>query len=114
MRRRGTDGAPVQTRQNQTQHLFSAPLDNHYKSEYSVAVLKSDRKEILTRVPPASLRAWREANGLDQRQAAEYLDISQPYYSKLEMGRAAPRPVIAKRVTERTGVRLEVLLRIAS
>jgi transcriptional regulator with XRE-family HTH domain len=61
-----------------------------------------------------SLREWRHAQGFDQGTAARFLEISRAYYCKLEHAVAAPRPTIAKRVTERTGVPLEVLLGIAA
>jgi transcriptional regulator with XRE-family HTH domain len=66
------------------------------------------------RRPYGSLRAWRASQGLSQPEAAAYLAISQGYYCKLERRIAAPRPAIAKRVTELTGVPLEVLLGIAA
>lgn len=64
--------------------------------------------------PHSSLAAWRKLKGWGQREAAEYLGISQAYYYKLEQHEAAPRPTIAKRVTERTGVPLDELMGIAS
>jgi transcriptional regulator with XRE-family HTH domain len=76
--------------------------------------MKSDRKAVLTMLPPPDLLAWRKANGMDQREAAEYLGISQGYYVKLEKRLSKPRPTIAARVVEKTGVRLEWVLGIAS
>jgi transcriptional regulator with XRE-family HTH domain len=76
--------------------------------------MKSDRKAIVTLLRPPDLLAWRKANELDQREAAAYLGISQGYYVKLEKRLAKPRPTIAARVVERTGVRLEWLLGIAA
>lgn len=72
------------------------------------------RQAVVTLIRPQSLRAWRDANGLDQREAAEYLEISQGYYTKLEKRLATPKAPILKRVLERTGVPLEILCRIAS
>jgi len=64
--------------------------------------------------PHSSLAAWRADRGLNQRAAAEFLGITQAYYSKLERGTQTPRPPLAKRLRERTGVPLDVLLGIAA
>lgn len=79
-------------------------------SEYSLGIVntKSDAKS------PRSLKEWREARDLKQRDAARKLGISQGYYSKLELGIQTPRPKLAKRLMQRTGLALEVLMGIAS
>lgn len=64
--------------------------------------------------PASSLRAWRRARGLGQVEAAKALGISQAYYSKLERHEQAPRPAMAKALTEATGVPLDELMGIAS
>lgn len=64
--------------------------------------------------PHTSLEAWRRAMGFTQRQAAEYLEISQSYYYKLELKQQTPRKGILKRTTERTGVPVDELMGIAS
>jgi len=63
--------------------------------------------------PHSSLKAWRRAKGFTQREAADYLGISQAYYSKLERHGQAPRKEIAKELTEKTGVPLDELMGIA-
>ena len=63
--------------------------------------------------PQSSLYAWRLSRGWSQQQAARHLGISQGYFAKLEQGRQTPRPTIAKRLTVKTGVPLDVLLGIA-
>ncbi len=64
--------------------------------------------------PHSSLAAWRRAQGFDQHEAAAFLEISQSYYCKLERGDQTPRPKIARRLVDRTGVPLDELLGIAS
>lgn len=64
--------------------------------------------------PQTSLLAWRTAKGFNQHEAAVFLGISQAYYCKLERGDQTPRPKIARRLMDRTGVPLEELLGIAS
>lgn len=64
--------------------------------------------------PHSSLAAWREDMGFNQREAAAYLGITQAYYSKLERRTQTPRPTLAKRLRERTGVPLDVLFGIAA
>jgi len=60
------------------------------------------------------LAAWRRAQGFTQHEAADYLGISQGYYSKLELKGAAPRKKILKGLTQATGVPVEELMGIAS
>lgn len=62
----------------------------------------------------SSLLSWRQAKGFDQRQAATFLGISQAYYSKLERREQAPRPKMARQLTDRSGVPLDEILGIAS
>lgn len=64
--------------------------------------------------PHSSLSAWRRAQGFNQHEAAAYLGISQSYYCKLETHDQTPRPAIARRLMDRTGVPLDELLGIAS
>lgn len=63
--------------------------------------------------PRSSLRAWRQSQGFTQQEAADYLEISQAYYSKLERHEQAPRRDMAKGLVERTGVPLDELMGIA-
>lgn len=63
--------------------------------------------------PYPSLEHWRKAHGYGQRAAAQVLHISQAYYSRLERGKQAPRPSIARRISDETGVPLETLLGVA-
>lgn len=62
------------------------------------------------------LRTWRlrQDPPLTQRQAARKLGISQAYLSLIETGMQHPRPTLAKKITDATGVPLETLLGIAS
>lgn len=60
----------------------------------------------------SSLNEWRRAMGYTQAQACRMLNVSQGCYSKWE-SHGAPNRKSAKRVAERTGVPLAVLLRIA-
>lgn len=60
--------------------------------------------------PYPDLATWRTAKGLNQRQAAEYLGISQTYYSRLERGVQAARGQQAKAIMQKTGVPLEILV----
>lgn len=63
-----------------------------------------------------NLRTWRldQRPQLTQRQAAKKLGISQAYLSLIETGMQHPRPQLAKKITDVTGVPLETLLGIAS
>lgn len=67
-----------------------------------------------THTAPANLRAWRSSHRLTQNAAARLLGVTQSYYSKIEKKTCAPRPQIAKRITEKTGVPLASILGIAS
>jgi transcriptional regulator with XRE-family HTH domain len=60
-----------------------------------------------------TLLAWRTASGLSQREAAAILGLTQATYSRMELGRTVPRRLALKRVLDRTGVPLEVLVRVA-
>ena len=64
--------------------------------------------------PHSSLRAWRLAHGLSQHEAAQYLGISQSYYSKLETHDQAPRRAMLKALTAKTGVPVDALLGLTS
>lgn len=63
--------------------------------------------------PYPSLKHWRNEHGLAQREAAERLGVSQPYYSRLERQARAPKPPLAKAISEQTGVPLESILGLA-
>jgi transcriptional regulator with XRE-family HTH domain len=73
---------------------------------------KPSRRRLMK--PHSSLRAWRRAMGLTQRQAAAHLGISQSYYYKLEAKTQTPRKGVLKTVTARTGVPVDELMGIAS
>jgi transcriptional regulator with XRE-family HTH domain len=62
--------------------------------------------------PHSSLFAWRRGLGLTQRAAALALGISQSYYWKLERGTVEPRRGILKRLTDVTGVPVDILMRV--
>lgn len=57
-----------------------------------------------------TLKAWREAANLNQRDAARLLGISQTYYGRLERGVQSARGKKAKAFTQKTGVPVEVLV----
>jgi transcriptional regulator with XRE-family HTH domain len=63
---------------------------------------------------PMNLLAWRTGREWSQRDAARLLGVTQGYYSKVENQIVAPRPKIAKRFTEKTGVPLASIMGIAS
>lgn len=50
---------------------------------------------------------------MSQRQAADYLGISQPAYARYELGERTPHTDILKRIVERTTVSLASLVRVA-
>lgn len=60
--------------------------------------------------PYPDLATWRAAKKLSQGQAAEYLEISQTFYSRLERRMQAAPGKRAKVIMEKTGVPLEVLV----
>ncbi len=72
-------------------------------------------KRITTRSFP-DLRTWRryqkrtDGRHWSQREAADFLGISQTYYRRLECGVQVARGKRAKRFTEQTGVPLEILV----
>lgn len=73
-----------------------------------------ERKPLGRVKPHSSLAAWRRAKGFTQHEAADYLEISQSYYYKLEAKAQTPRKGILKTLTERTGVPVDELMGIAS
>lgn len=60
----------------------------------------------------ASLRDWRAAHALSQREAARALRISQSMYARAELGRGM-RPKRGKAISERTGVPFEIIMGVA-
>lgn len=57
-----------------------------------------------------TLLAWRTAHGLNQREAAKVLGISQPVYGRIERGTRFVKGQKAKMIMEATRVPLEVLV----
>jgi transcriptional regulator with XRE-family HTH domain len=57
-----------------------------------------------------SLRAWRREQRLTQEAAAEFLGVSQGFYSKLERGAQFPDRLNAKRISDQAGVPLEAVM----
>lgn len=82
--------------------------------EYDALIVSTERKPQRIAKPHSSLFAWRTAQGWGQREAAEYLGITQSCYSKWERHEQAPRRYVARVVTEKTGVPLDELMGIAS
>lgn len=66
------------------------------------------------RIRFSSLRAWREAHDLSQREAASQFGVSQGAWNKIELGLRTPRQALLAKLAHETGVPLEVLTRIAS
>lgn len=62
--------------------------------------------ELLDVYPAArvALIEARKALGLKQYEAAAKLDVSWPYYSKIELGMATPEPHLADKIEKLTGV----------
>lgn len=65
------------------------------------------------KAPYRSLKAWREHTFEKQMDAAAFLSVSQSYYSRIERGLQSPRPIVAKAISDKTGVSVETLLGIA-
>lgn len=61
----------------------------------------------------ASLKAWRAAQALNQREAAKALGVTQALYARVELGRGSPRPQRAKAISDKTGVPFEILMGVA-
>ncbi len=61
----------------------------------------------------ASLKDWRTAQELNQREAARLLGVTQALYARVELRRGAPRPQRAKVISEKTGVPFEILMGVA-
>lgn len=57
-----------------------------------------------------SLKDWRAAHGLTQEAAAARLGLRQWSYSRIETRVRAPKPKMAKAISERTRVPLESVL----
>jgi transcriptional regulator with XRE-family HTH domain len=60
----------------------------------------------------SSLKAWRLERGLNQRDAALKLGISQSMYARLEVGRGAKKQS-AKAVSDKTGVPFDIVIGVA-
>ena len=60
-----------------------------------------------------SLKDWRKQHGLNQREAAQHLGMSQSAYAKWEIHRRAPRRSRLKMLIAKTGVSVESLIGIA-
>ncbi len=60
----------------------------------------------------SSLKAWRTAEGLTQREAAQLLGVRQALYARVELGQTT-RPVRAKAISDQTGVPFEILMGVA-
>ena len=70
------------------------------------------RKKRRRRMSLRGLALWRQAHGFGQREEADYLGISQSYFSKLERYAVAQRRNIAKQLMARTGIPVEELMGI--
>lgn len=72
-------------------------------------LIQDDMKRIKTY---ASLKSWRTAAGLTQREAARLLDVPQALYARIELGQTT-RPIRAKAISDQTGVPFEILMGVA-
>lgn len=63
-----------------------------------------------TKKRPTNLREWRAALKLKQKDAAAFLCLQQPTYSKIERHLLVPRPKAAQAISRATGVSLESIL----
>lgn len=75
--------------------------------DYSLAIRVMKRPSTDTH---RSLKAWREYHDFSTREAADFLKISQSMYSKLERGERFTRGPMAKKISERAHVPVEVLV----
>lgn len=66
------------------------------------------------RAPYRSLQAYRDAEGLSQRDAAKKFGVSQSCWAKWESGIRRPRVAVLKRLARETSIALDVLMGIAS
>lgn len=57
-----------------------------------------------------SLYEWRTENNLSQRQAADLIPMAQASWSRLETSQSIPRPKLAQRISDVTGVPVSVLI----
>jgi transcriptional regulator with XRE-family HTH domain len=57
-----------------------------------------------------TLKAYRKAHQLSQRAAARKFTITQAEWCRIERGERCPRPKLAQRISNRTGVPLKTLL----
>lgn len=76
--------------------------------ERRITLPQACMKRITTEYP--TLKAWRDATNLNQRDAAKLLGISQTYYGRLERGLQIATGRRAKFLREKTGVSIEVLV----
>lgn len=61
-----------------------------------------------------SLKAYRKALKLNQREAAAKVGVSQSCWARAEAGQNIPHKARLKRILKETGVPLDVLMGIAS
>lgn len=62
----------------------------------------------------ASLKAWRTAQGFNQREAAAYLGVSQSLYARIEARDRVPTPTLkCKALSDKTGVPFEIVMGVA-
>jgi transcriptional regulator with XRE-family HTH domain len=63
-----------------------------------------ENSETVTRHP---LTKWREARGLNQKAAADLLDLNRPTLCRFEKGRRFPSLTQAAKLSEKTGIPIE-------
>lgn len=63
---------------------------------------------------PRSLAEWRDERQLNQADAAKFLKISQPAYSRYERRERIPKRPVLERIIARTGMTADEILGLAS
>jgi transcriptional regulator with XRE-family HTH domain len=74
---------------------------------------KSTKRVVRAVRPYPDLATWRAAHGLNTREAAAVLGMSQSLYSRLERRVTYTKGPTAKRLMVTTGVPLEILAGVA-
>ncbi len=57
------------------------------------------------------LKVWREANSLNQEEAAAILGTTKPTISRLETGARTPSLTLAAKLSEHTGISIDSFVR---
>jgi Helix-turn-helix len=91
-------------------------MDTLSETDGAAADVRAPREPTLPKVPRRArprlntLKDWRTATGVNQREAAAAFGMTQAMYSRLERRDQFAKPQLAKRLSLLTGVDIEVLL----